>query len=296
MMRKVRQALMVWLVLLGWPGWAGADTPPTDDAVMAWIAEQPVTQAQIVSYARANPLFLGELATPRGAQRVLNNYLIEQLLLRAGKQLYQIPRHDDEDEIPYAYRVRDQLVERCEAPSEQVLQDFYTHYAQQFATPLYLRIRRISIHYADAASRDSVIAQLQTLKQEIASGQTDFAAAVSAFSEDAETRHRSGDLGFIAGEVGGANDPIFDQLAELSTGQLYGPIAGDQRAYLYQVTDRREPLVPSYAEIRDELPQHWLADCRRQRLHAVLRPLLEHWPVRIADGWLMPGSVFATSP
>lgn len=296
MMRTLQQALVAWIVMLGWLGWAGADTPPADEGVVAWIAEQAVTQEQLLTYAQSNPLFYSSLATPSGAQQILNNYLVEQLLLRAGEQLYQIPRHQDEDDIPYIYRVLDRLVERCEPPSEEDLQDFYAQYAQRFATPLYLRVRRIGRHYADEASRDSVLEQLHTLKQEITSGQTAFADAVSAFSEDTETLHRSGDMGFIAGEIGGANDPVFDQLAELSTGQLYGPVVGAQRAYLYQVTDRREPLVPSYTEIRDELPQHWLADCRRQRLHAVVRPLLEHWPVRIADDWLLPDSVFATDP
>ncbi len=85
----------------------------------------------------------------------------------------------------------------------------------------------------------------------------DFAKLVQEASEDAKTKAKGGDIGWVnkkdveKNTQSGKNDPL-SSVFRLKQGEVSDPVLGPDKVkfYIFKVTDRK---VPSFAEVRDEV-------------------------------------------
>lgn len=244
---------------------------------VATVAGEPITDQDIVHYARGQPLIAPYLSIPRGPMRILDNMIKERLLLLEGQRLgMPKPAEHEGGEVAYLAQIRKALVKPCPEATEEQVRAFYDAHPELFSTPLFLRLSRIGIQTKSGEAQ--AVAKLREIQGRIQRGELTFAAAATAHSEDPLGRERAGDIGFLPVEAGNA---ILDQLQQAKRDEIVGPVQEQGMAYLYQVTDRREPILEPYTTARTQAVQEQARDCRQRALDDVFTELKKRWPVAI---------------
>jgi len=267
--RALATGLALWLI-------AGVATGSEED-VLARVAGEPVTVANLREYARLNPVFFTQLQVPGGPRKVLDNLINERLLVLEGERR-GIPRPaaDPSSDVAYVYAVRNRLVEPCTPADEAGVQAFYQEHLDRFSTPLFLRLRRLVLPAGDDPK--ATAARLTELKGRIEAGQAEFAGLADEMSIDPLGRGRGGDLGFQPVD---GSDPLVAELARLPKGGFHGPVPQGGYIALYQVTDRREPIPEPYASARGRVAEEQLRQCKEAAFARLLRELKAQWPVEM---------------
>jgi len=249
----------------------------SDEDVLARIAGDEVTVADLRDYARLNPFFFTQLQLPGGPKKVLDNLIAERLLVLEGEKR-GFPRRTEKpgDDVPYAYAVRKRLVSPCPEPDADSVRAFYDQHTVRFATPLLLRLSRLVLPAGE--NPEAVIQRLEELKHRIEAREADMAALADELSVDPLGRGRGGDLGFQKADD---TDPILRDLARLPVGALYGPVRQGVVVVVYQVTDRREPIPEPFESARERVLQEQLRQCNADAFARVLEGLKASWQVEI---------------
>jgi peptidyl-prolyl cis-trans isomerase SurA len=132
------------------------------------------------------------------------------------------------------------------------------------------RARHILLRPTPQLARDQAVARLLEVRREILSGNTSFARAAQALSQDGSAQ-QGGDLGWANP---GQYVPEFEQVMNrLQTGQISDPVVSRFGVHILEVTERREVAVPekeqremARAALRekrlDETYERWLEDVR----------------------------------
>lgn len=274
MCRKILQ-LTVLVVMIGM-------IPARAEDILATIADQTVTQEDLLSLVRKVPTLRVYLGVPGGPEQLLHMVIREKLLTLEGERR-DIPRPEispDNDSI-YAVHVEQQLLEPCQVPDdEQVLMDFYNENPNLFSTPLMIRMSRIGVSAGSEDDRRMAEQYLGELRRKIESDDLAFVDAINQFDQRLPLVEGSGgDLGFIRIEQ--PRNPLWQPFADAAIGSLIGPIQETGYVALYQVTDRREPILAEFESIQAQLPEDYLRHCREQRRQALLQELQTRWPVDI---------------
>lgn len=249
-----------------------------DNPILATVAGQPITQQDLLQYALPSPRLQVFLHIPGGPERLLDNLIMERLLVREGKRL-GIARPKGKlatDDFAYAVKVRDQLVKPCVVPKDKALHAFYRQHPALFSTPLFIRTRRIGLPFTQT-DEQQVEQRLQKLRQQLRQNKLDFTTAVHESSQDPLTKDRDGDVGFA--DIDAFPQALAAKLRQAKPGAFIGPVAQGNMLFLYQVTDRHEPILGAYdtAEVRKTYLQH----CRQQALATLMAKLKARWPVKI---------------
>ena len=50
---------------------------------------------------------------------------------------------------------------------------------------------------------------------------------------------------------------------------------------IYQITDRREPILGEFTELRADIEKSYLADCNKKAFDQLIAELKQRWPVTI---------------
>lgn len=268
---------VLWLLLVLWSTGAAAGVEP-DGEVLARIAGEPVTASDLRAYVETAPMLATQLQVPGGPMRVLEDLIAQRLLVREG-QRRGIPRPHDrkDDDSFYAFRVRNTVMEKCPEPTDESVRAYYDAHPEEFSTPLMLRLRRIGLR-AEEGEVAAVRQRLGELKAAIAEGEREFAQVADAVSEDSFGRGRGGDIGFVPIEKG---NPIAVRLQDAPQGEVIGPLDQGRMLYLYEVTDRREPVRASFESSRDRARKAARQHCRKESLDEVLADLKKRWPVEV---------------
>ncbi|WP_339057917.1 peptidylprolyl isomerase SurA [Candidatus Regiella endosymbiont of Tuberolachnus salignus] len=101
-----------------------------------------------------------------------------------------------------------------------------------------MRVRHILLKPSVMMTDEQAQAKLQSVRQEIKSGKTDFAAVAREISEDPGSAQQGGDLGWISPDD--RYDPTFlNELASLKKGAISPPVRSSLGWHLIQLIDSR---------------------------------------------------------
>ncbi len=178
--------------------------------------------------------------------------------------------------------------------------------ARPAMTVVQTRARHILLRPTAQLSRDQAVARLQDVRRQIQSGQTAFARAAQALSQDGSAA-QGGDLGWASP---GQFVPEFEQaMNRLQPGQISDPLVSRFGVHILEVTDRRQVAVPekdqrdmARAALRekrmDETYERWVEDIRG-RAYVEMREPPQVLPLPAASASLpasTPASPPATAP
>ncbi len=237
-----------------------------------------ITKLDLRNYATSNPYLLPQLGVQGGPMRVLDDMIKIRLLALEGQRIGQ-PDHGDQagGAAGYAIAVRNRLAPSCAEATDKDALDYYQANPDKFSTPPYLRLNRYALNFTPD-NRKEVEARLAELSRRLSRKETSF-AEIATTSDDEISRERNGNIGFVPD-----NDPVNPVMARLrqaKTGEIVGPVEQGRMLFLYQVTDRREPITADFESVRKDAAVDQQAYCTRLRTDALFKELKERWKVKI---------------
>ncbi|MDX1605506.1 MAG: peptidylprolyl isomerase [Candidatus Competibacterales bacterium] len=262
--------------------WAAAGTDDVLEAAtpLAMVDGEPLTREDLLAFVRRSPSLRVYLTVPNGPEKLLDMLIQHRLLLREGaRQDIEAPDGMRRDGTAYAAHVEQQLLADCEVADESSLEAFHERNPRLFSTPLMVRLSRIAVNVDDAAEADAAELRLTALRAEIDAGERAFAEAAAEHNEDPLGQGRGGDIGFIP--VESEDHPLWQQLTDAAIGTLVGPVREHGMISLYKITDRYQPILANYDEIRQQVRREYLQDCRDRSRQQLLADLRQRWPVEI---------------
>jgi hypothetical protein len=224
-------------------------------------------------------MLAGYLKTPGGPMRLLNNIIIERLLLLEGKRL-AIPRppNNSGGDFGYIIKIKKELVKPCPLPNETEIHAFYDKFPELFSTPLLLRMRRIGFK-TTKDTLNAVARELEKVKEKIKNNEITFETAADQLSQDEIGRGRGGDIGFV--RIDELSHPVYAEFEKADTQEIVGPVEEPGMLYLYQITNRHEPILESYDAVHDEIQQKQQEHCNQQVLETLVSEPKKRWSVDV---------------
>ncbi len=244
--------------------------------ILANVAGEDITVTDLKDYARLNPIFYTRMQLPKGPRMVLDNLIAERLLALEGQRLGIPAKSTGVDHPAYALSVRDRLIDLCPQPHESQIRVFYDENPQAFSTALFLRLQRIVI----PAKPDPVQAKsrLSDARARIESGEAEMGSVADEISQDPLTEGRGGDIGFLQMDPDAS---LMVELSQLPTGSLYGPVLHGDTVGLYRVTERREPILEAFDDIRGRVAEEQTKQCKKTAFKRLIDDIKTRWPVTI---------------
>jgi hypothetical protein len=265
-------AILALALLIHQPALAETEA---SNPVLATVAEHAITKQDLLNYGRESPYLLPYLSIPGGPMKILNDMINERLLILEGERL-GIAKGETSSPA-YAYQVRSHLAPACPIPDEGTAKSYYEEHPEKFSTPIFLRLYRFGLPFT-AENESAVFNQLSELGNSVRRGETTLADAV-ANGKNESMVVRQGDLGFLPYDD--TDNPIMKELTRAPINQIVGPLKQKDWFFLYQVTDRREPILASYERIKDEAAKVEREECSRLKFKELLDELKQRWPVRM---------------
>lgn len=274
-MKNRREWALIALLALGAASYVHADAhSPT----LATINGEAVTRQDLWQYAKGNPAFTAELATPGGPMRVLRNLVSERLFVLEGERR-GISRPDRGGQAAFAHKVMSVVLPACPEPNDDEVRAYYDANALVFATPFYLRVERVALRYAPE-TEDEVVARLSEIRERIVSGELSFADAVARYSEDPFGKQRGGDLGFMPEDPRNPFPRALAVLRDAKPGFVTETVKERDFIAIYRATDRREPIFARFEDIKHDVRRDMRNECRRVNVARTLEELRSRWPVQ----------------
>jgi len=220
-----------------------------EDRDLVRIHDHVITLQELVSFAKGAPNFYGHLQVPGGPEKILDEMIWHKLFVLEGRNL-EIPEPTEEEggEELYVLRVKRKILPDFSPLTEADVRRFYKEHPEEFSSPLMLRVSQVKVFIRngnEAQARQQVEDALKALD----SGQP-FEEVARQYSEDAFSKERDGDLGFIP--MGKIDPPELEQtLRSLAVGRISNIVRVGQAFAVYKITDRRDPVLDPYDQISD---------------------------------------------
>ena len=259
--------------------YAGLLNSAAANEIVAFINKQKISTQDIVHYARQSPLLVTYLDVPGGPLRILNNMIAERLLLLEGERLGIAKPKNENHSLAYVLKVRKELVgQYCPKLDQIEAKKFYDEHPDLFSTPLLLRLSRIGLPF-DGNTESVVRDKLLAIEQDIKAKKMTFAEAARKYSQDKLGKDRGGDIGFEP--ITDLQNPVFELMNKSAKNEIIGPVQEQNMLYLYQVTDRREPILEPYETARMRAAEEQRKYCQQQTFNKVMAELKQRWNVEI---------------
>ena len=144
---------------------------------------------------------------------------------------------------------------------------------KQYTLPLRLRVRVLEMKMPEGKETE-VQDKLKAIRAEVASGKTDFKAAVMAHSDAADLSLVQGDSQWF--QKGDKPDLLFEAAAQLSVDKPLSEVFTHQKtAYLLSFLDRKAPETRSFDEVKPEIIAELQQEYREDHEKMVLDSLKE---------------------
>lgn len=250
-----------------------------NDPLYATINDQiMITRSVLRQYGISNPYMLPYLSIPGGPMKILDDMIKMQVLKLEGERIGQ-PNHGEMAGglAGFAISVKQRLAPRCEDGSEEEVHRYFLSNPQAFSTPLFLRLNRYGIR-TSPETKEAVEQQLAKEAEQLRLEKTSF-VALAQHSDDDVSKAKGGDIGFVADSD--LNNPVMTRLRKMAVGEVVGPIYQGNMAFIYQVTDRREPVAARYEEIQKDVVAAQRDACSKERTDKLFAELYERWKVKV---------------
>jgi hypothetical protein len=163
--------------------------------------------------------------------------------------LQRLTRSDVRGGIQSALEDEAFLKTRFQAIPEEAARAWYKAHARELRVPTLHRVSHIFLSRHGGKKPDRS-AEMQRIHRELQNGAS-FAALAARYSEDARSKTQGGDLGwFTAGRM---PEDFMKEVVKLRAGAASGPVETRLGWHVLLVTERREPRVPAFEEVREEI-------------------------------------------
>lgn len=259
---------------LSMPAWANEANP-----VLAIVADFPITKQDLLNYGRESPYLLPYLSIPGGPMRILKDMVNERLLILEGERLGIV--QGEKSNPAYAFQIRNYLTPPCPVPDPNTTRTYYDENPEKFSTPVFLRLYRFGLPFT-AENETAVFGQLRDLRDRITRSETTLSAAVAEAEAEGKSESdavRQGDLGFLPDDS--PDNPTMKELIHAPVNQIVGPLKQKDWFFLYQVTDRREPILATYESVKVEAAKVQREACSQLKWNKLFNELRQRWPVKM---------------
>jgi len=169
-------------------------------------------------------------------------------------------------------------------PKESDLQAAYDAAKPSLLVPKSYRLAQVFIASgkdADKASADKAKAKVDALAKKLKEKNADFAAIASAESEEAASKARGGEIGWVAEAQ--VQPEIRERLPKLAAGAVSEPLKLDDGWHILKVLDAKEASTPSLDQVREQLVVQLRAERARLNRQEFLAQLLKDHPLAINE-------------
>lgn len=149
------------------------------------------------------------------------------------------------------------LAKQVEVSDEQI-RSYYDNHQANYRTPEERRARHI-LFTVNGDTEQQALEQAQKVREQIVSGELDFAEAAKEFSGDPGSAAQGGDLGFFGRNV---MDPAFEKAAfTLEKGQVSEPVRSSFGYHLIKVEEMRGGQTKPFEAVKKQIE----TELRRER-------------------------------
>lgn len=220
---------------------------PQQGDVLAWVGARSLTHERLSAMMMTGAA--GHLMqTPAGRQRALrlalDEWLLDEAAYRAGVARAQIERAN----FP-----------RPDEPDEATLMAHYQEALEQFGIPE--RVHLLQIQFRIDGDETAARARADAALARLEAGEA-FETLAAELTENPRARERGGNVGFVSRNAEGW---LRDALEGLEPGQRTGIVRSPAGFELIKILAHRDPLVPPFEEVRQEVSNSWRSKRQLER-------------------------------
>lgn len=238
---------------------------PKTGTVLAKVGNWVITDQDFIARVKSLPKDLRATAMQR-KQDFLEDIEAEQFLLKEAER-QGIPKQGEVQRLVDAARKKIIVAKLIETEidgkvsvSEDEMMKYYEARKDEFMTPLLLRASHILVKTSEEAN---------SLKSQINQG-ADFEELARTYSLDA-TALRGGDLGFFQK---GQFVPEFEEAVfKMTKGDFAGPVKTQFGYHVIKLTDRIEPTLREYRQVKLLIRDRLLNEKRTQLFRSLMEKL-----------------------
>ena len=264
----------------------GADVKSQDNPVLVTIEDQQYRLADFQRFIAENVVWQARVTSKEGVDAALTEFIDAGVFRREGLRTnFSAGAGIKDTDAGYYYSVQYSLIGKCPVPNEKELRAYYDANVEKFSTPPLVRTNRLVVPASATIkgqnAEDYLTSQLSDEKvKNIRFSQIKADLKSIVLPESI----RQGDMGFkMLSDERTIVGTLDYQLAHANKGAVIGPVLQGEYFYLFEVTDRREPVMSEWdmvSQTRDvERVMH--TECTRQRLEAVRKTLYERFNVKL---------------
>jgi len=169
-------------------------------------------------------------------------------------------------------------------PTASDLQTAYEAAKPSLLVPKSYRLAQVFVALpkdADKAATDKAKAKLDAVSKKLKEKNADFAAIASAESDEATSKARGGEIGWIAEEQ--VQPGIREKLPKLAAATVSEPVKLDDGWHILKVLDSKEAHTATLDQVRDQLTAQLRAERARLNRQEYLAKLLKDHPLAINE-------------
>jgi len=238
-----------------------ASAADEQDPLLATVGKSEIHLQDLRAYVQKNPLMRGYMTHLAGVKLVLDDMVNSRLLALEG-QRKEIALNDDEtpDSTSYLVKVRGLLTEKCEMPTEEGAKAYYDAHPEQFSTPPYARVSRLYLPADKPVNGLTAKDYLMRKAQAIHEGRDTFDGVLEKTRPYLAEGAKVGDMGFLPMNE---SNPLIDAVNKVGVGDLVGPFEAKNDVFLFQVTERRAPVLSSWEAVKGDAASVAYKECRK---------------------------------
>ena len=257
-----------------------------EDRDLVRIHDHVITLQELVGFAKGAPNFYGYLQVPGGPEIILEEMIWRNLFILEGRDRgIPEPTEDEGGKELYVLRVKRKILPDFSPLTEADVRRFYTEHPEEFSSPLMLRVSQVKVFIRNG-NEAQARKQIEDALKALDSGQP-FEEVARQYSEDAFSKERDGDLGFIPME--NIDPPELEQtLRSLAVGRISDIVRVGHAFAVYKITDRRDPVLDPYDQVSDPARKKAGQYRKKEALDKLRKELEAKWGVTYLDPEFRP--------
>jgi peptidyl-prolyl cis-trans isomerase C len=162
------------------------------------------------------------------------------------------------------------------------VEKYYTAHPEEFNRKDEVRVSQIVLK--DKAKADKVAAEVRALPKGPTADQKPFRDLVTKYSEDEDSKQRSGDLTFFDKDSVAYPKPLVEAAFKLAeVGDVSGPIKTDKGYHIIKLTQKKPGFTRPLAEVKRQIQQRLFRDLRTKSMDAFIADLRQKAKIDIYE-------------
>jgi peptidyl-prolyl cis-trans isomerase C len=162
------------------------------------------------------------------------------------------------------------------------VEKYYAAHPEEFNRKDEVRVSQILVK--DKARADKVAAEVKALPKGATADQKPFRDLVAKYSEDEDSKQRSGDLTFFDKDSVAYPRPLVEAAFKLAdVGDVAGPIKTDKGYHIVKLTQKKPGFTRPLAEVKRQIQQRLFRDLRTKSMDAFIADLRKKSKIEIYE-------------